>query len=228
MKNTLPFIFVFLILLVLPLVSSAPPTQTNVNINVGYDVELVTPESFQTNQSYSFHAHVWNRSSGLPILNTAGVGCVLHVYNSETGSHLIEGAMTADPDNIYDWNYSMGQAVLRTTGEGAAMAFCNNSAYGGFTKVEFEVTPTGDESAFGLQIFLFIFLFGLVILGFFIKNEWIVILSGMGLIALGIFSLTQGISSFRNDLTQMVSLVTIGIGAIVSIVTALQVIYDEL
>ncbi|GAF93810.1 unnamed protein product, partial [marine sediment metagenome] len=132
----LSFIFVFLISLAVPLISSAAPIQTNVNIVIGYDVEIVIPNDIEVNQSYTFHVHVFNRSNGLPVLNTNGVECNLHVYNAETGSHLIEDTMTADPDNIYDWNYSINQDVLETTGEGELMAFCNNTAYGGFVKEE--------------------------------------------------------------------------------------------
>jgi hypothetical protein len=93
----------------------------------------------------------------------------------------------------------------------------------------FDVTPTGDGgNVFGLYILLYVVLFGIVIFGFAIRSEWIAILGGLGLIFLGIWTLNSGIVIFRNVATEVTSWITIGFGAIVSIVTGLEIINNEL
>jgi len=219
----------FLILLVVPLVSAPPPFQQTTILDKGIELESPIKETIEANESFEFHIHAHNASNGLLLRNDTIDYCTLHLYTPNSGKHIFEGNMSFRSTNSIDFFVNMSGGNFSELGQYAVLYYCEvTGEIGGFLEHPFFVTPTGSSSAFGLQIFLFIFLFGLIIFGFFIKNEWIVILGGMGLIALGIFSLTQGISDFRNDLTQMVSLVTIGIGAIVSIVTSLQVINDEL
>ncbi len=90
---------------------------------------------------------------------------------------------------------------------------------------KFEVTPTGDsESLLGFFIIVYLILAGIVIFGFYVQSEWIAILGGMGLIFIGIFIMNTGIVIFRNDATQVIALVTIGLGAIISIGTGMELI----
>jgi hypothetical protein len=227
MNKYLPFIFVFLIFLVLPLVSSAPPA-FQVSENNGIQIEAPMIEFIEANTSFEFHIHAHNFSNGMLLTDNEIEYCAIHIYNP-TGDHITQENMSFSSNEI-DWEYDATSGNFSELGQHAILFYCEDTDgnLGGFLEYPFWVTPTGDESAFGFQIFLFILLFGLVIFGFFVRNEWVVILGGMGLIALGIFSLTQGISDFRNDLTTMVSLVTIGFGAMISIGTAVRLIEDAI
>lgn len=94
---------------------------------------------------------------------------------------------------------------------------------------KFEITPTGDkDSLLGFFIVVYLILAGIVVFGFYIHNEWIAILGGMGLIFIGVFILNTGIVIFRNDATQVISLITIGLGTIISIVTGLSIVENNL
>ena len=92
----------------------------------------------------------------------------------------------------------------------------------------FEVTPSGKTNNLGFYILIYAIVFGITIFGFAIRNEWIAILGGMGLIFLGVYTMNTGIVIFRDDATKIISYVVIGLGAIVSIVTSLQIIEDQL
>lgn len=212
---------IFSFLFLISLVSAAPPFQQSVS-SVGLDIRFPQVDTVKQFNDIEYNIHVYNKSDGMLVTNTT-VTCHVHLYNS-TGYHVYDSDMAFS--SVYDEDFVLfiDGGNFSTIQRMSAITQCNSSSEGGFVSFGFDVTPTGEKNVFGFQIFLFIFLFGLVIFGFFVRNEWIVILGGMGLMALGIFSLTQGISTFRNDLTTMVSLVTIGFGAIVAIVTGIQAI----
>ncbi len=220
MKKAIIFSLFFVFLILIPLVSASNSNfqREGNGIIVNYKDQI----SIKQNQYYDLHIHAFNDTVGGSVLTDVTTSCTLHLYNS-TGNHILIQDMsysTADfRINILAGNFSKTGHYVYTVG-------CINDDGWGFISGHFEVTPTGESNAFGFQIFLFILFFGLVILGFMVKNEWIVILGGLGLIIIGIFSLTEGISNFKGQLTNLISLVTIGFGAIVSIGTAIEVISD--
>ena len=96
-------------------------------------------------------------------------------------------------------------------------------------RYKFDVTPTGDkDSLLGFFVVVYLILAGIIIFGFHIQSEWIAILGGMGLIFMGVFILNTGIVIFRNDATMVISLVTIGLGAIISIGSGMELIENNL
>ncbi len=92
----------------------------------------------------------------------------------------------------------------------------------------FEVTPSGNINNLGFYFIIYLILFGIAGFGFYIENEWVVILGGMGLIFLGVYTMNTGIVTFRDDVTRVISYITIALGAIVSIVIGINLIEDNL
>lgn len=90
------------------------------------------------------------------------------------------------------------------------------------------VTGSGFKGILPFHIFIFVLLYFVALIGIFLKNEWITILGGMGMLVLGIFSINNGIDVYRNSMTNVISLVTIGLGAIFSIVAGISVIENNL
>lgn len=88
---------------------------------------------------------------------------------------------------------------------------------------DFEVTPSGFAATLGFYIVLLCIISGIVLLGFSIKEEWFVVLGGMGFIMLGIYSINYGVVGFRDMfMTWGVGLFEIAVGSILSIGAAWQ------
>ena len=93
----------------------------------------------------------------------------------------------------------------------------------------FSITPTGEkDSLLGFFVVVYLILAGIVVFGFHIQSEWVTILGGLGLIFMGVFILNTGIVIFRNDATSVISLITIGLGAIISVGTGMELIENNL
>lgn len=106
----------------------------------------------------------------------------------------------------YNYCYDCGNAVERETG-------C----------LTFEVTPSGFSGTLGFYFILILIIALVVALGFWIKEVWFVVIGGMALIILGIYSINYGIAGFRDMfITWAIGLFEIGIGATLSIGAAMQ------
>jgi len=84
--------------------------------------------------------------------------------------------------------------------------------------VYFEVTPSGFIGTLGFYIVLLLVLGGIILLGFAIEEPWFIILSGMGLIMLGIYSINYGVAGFRDMfMTWGIGLFEIAVGTILAV-----------
>ena len=94
--------------------------------------------------------------------------------------------------------------------------------------VYFEITPSGFIDTLGFYIVLLIVLGGIVILGFSISEVWFVVIGGLGLIMLGIYSINFGVAGFRDMfMTWGIGLFEIAVGAILAIGAGVQKIYYD-
>jgi hypothetical protein len=80
------------------------------------------------------------------------------------------------------------------------------------------------------NVILYVIIFGVIYLigffGFFGKNIWVSLLGGMGMMALGIFTMINGIADYRIFITNVISLTTIGIGAIFALTSGVELIKE--
>lgn len=134
-------------------------------------------------------------------------------------------------------NKSAIQTNMVKDGTSFSYSFCSTSQIGNYQYCtmgdvggtnttackDFEITPSGFQATLGFYIVLLVVLASIVILGFSIKEAWFVILGGMGLIAFGIYSINYGVVGFRDMfMTWTIGLFEIGVGAILSIGSAIQ------
>jgi hypothetical protein len=92
----------------------------------------------------------------------------------------------------------------------------------------FEVTPSGFIGTLGFYIVILIIISLIIILGFSIKEEWFVILGGMGLMMFGIYSINYGVVGFRDMfMTWGIGLFEIAVGTILSVGSAFQMVADD-
>lgn len=91
----------------------------------------------------------------------------------------------------------------------------------------FTITPSGLTGVLGLFIIAFIICYGVGFFGFFGKNIWVSLLGGMAMIALGIYTINNGIDVYRTFITNAISWTTIGIGALFSLTSGVEIIQDS-
>ena len=82
----------------------------------------------------------------------------------------------------------------------------------------FETTPTGYVGTIGFYFVLLALVGGLIILGFKAEEYWFLVLSGLGLMILGIYTVNNGIADYKDMfMTWAVGIFEIGVGAALSI-----------
>lgn len=137
----------------------------------------------------------------------------------------------------------VGDTSMTANGGEYNYSFCNTSVIGEYTWcyegdvdgvtdtpgcLKFDVTPTGFIDTLGLYIIFLIIIGSICVLGFSIKEVWFVVISGMALIMLGIYSINFGIVGFRDMfMTWAIGLFEISVGAILAIGAAMQKVYYD-
>jgi len=92
----------------------------------------------------------------------------------------------------------------------------------------FVITPSGFANTLGFYILMLIIMGSVIFIGFYLQDAWFVILGGMGLIMLGIYSINYGVAGFKDMfMTWGIGLFEIAVGAILSIQGGIQKMYYD-
>lgn len=109
--------------------------------------------------------------------------------------------------NGYNYNYTfcdtgkIGDYAYTTCGDKAGQETCEI--------ITFEVTPNGFTSTLGFYILLIALSIGIVILGYYVQDAWIVALGSFAMVLLGLYILFFGINGIKD------TVYTWGIGIII-------------
>lgn len=90
----------------------------------------------------------------------------------------------------------------------------------------FEVTTTGNAFPYTIPLFLGLAAFILLIMGFWIKNNYVVFISGTLFIVLGIYLMIFGLSIISDMYTTALAWVTLGIGLLLILASSYSAIND--
>lgn len=225
-KSYIKFVFlVFFIMLITNVagVKTIPVSAGNLDINTW------SIESVKQNAAHTF---VWDvaDSNGLLMYNNQ-TNCSFFLIQAGTTNQIASGIANRTPDD-YGWYKTIPKNILSNIGQYDYQIDCfmisNNSVSGNLLN-SFDVTPAGntqDNQAFFILVVILIYAIALI--GFFGKNEWITIIGGMAMIPLGLYMINNGLMIFRNSITDVLAWTTIGLGAFLSIFTALSLIKEEL
>ena len=138
-------------LFLMSIVIAAPPVQQSVVSTVGINIEVPIQEYIKINETYKFHIHAHNSTSGLLLDNTTTV-CVIHIYDGG-GNHIIEDNMSFDSNGV-DFKYEVLGGNFSTSGMYAILLFCEvPGKIGGFFEYGVDVTTTGGPTPTGVQYF---------------------------------------------------------------------------
>lgn len=134
--------------------------------------------------------------------------------------------------------YNISSAMTHISGQTFAYSFCNTSRIGTYSYswdnscIDCATNDCGNsfEVTNGNAIFYIILaaiLVLIIILGFSIQEEWFVILGGLGLMMLGIYSINYGVAGFRDMfMTWGIGLFEIGTGFILAIKGSFELFKD--
>ena len=93
--------------------------------------------------------------------------------------------------------------------------------------LNFEITETGEEEFdTTYAIIILLISFGTAFTGFFGKNIWVTVIGGIIMIFFGIYTMTNGIVGFNNQLTEVISIISIGLGFFFTLYPLIEWIED--
>ena len=92
----------------------------------------------------------------------------------------------------------------------------------------FLITPSGQSDNLGLYIILILIVYLIGFIGFFGKSRWVSALGGLGMLALGVYFIGEGIVIYRDWFTNLISYLTIGLGGIFSLVPLIEFIQETM
>ena len=166
LKSILVVFSIMLFILFVPFASSVPDKFISTS-TTGFSIEHPFINTYKYGEDIKFHFHVFNSSTGVPILaNKLIANCSFHLYNS-TGSHIFKNNNAVESDDILDWEQIILKGNFTYSGQYAYVFQCNSSKEGGYLENDFYVTPNGDlmDSGKGLIYFLVtLFAFGIFML----------------------------------------------------------------
>jgi len=151
---------------------------------------------------------------------------ITSVYYPDLSNALGEVSMEKDG---YEFSYEFNKTDK--LGQYKVNGFCMVETDDGETKETFnyvfEVTKTGEEefdSTYAIIILLISF--GTAFTGFFGKNIWVTVIGGIIMIFFGIYTMTNGIVGFNNQLTEVISIISIGLGFFFTLYPLIEWIED--
>ena len=90
----------------------------------------------------------------------------------------------------------------------------------------FTITPSGLIGTLGLFIIIYLVSYGIGFGGFFGRNVWVSLLGGMAMIALGLYTINNGIDVYRTFMTNVIAWTTLGLGALFSLTSGVEIIQE--
>lgn len=109
----------------------------------------------------------------------------------------------------------------------ADVKFCSGADCG-FLTFTYDVTPSGNTNMIGFMFLILLFGTGLVVFGFWKSDPWIVILGSFIFIAIGLYTLTNGVDIYKNQVTDTIALIFTLTGGYVAVKSALEVVNENL
>jgi hypothetical protein len=90
----------------------------------------------------------------------------------------------------------------------------------------FEITPSGFVNNPTYYIIFFLFVIGLIVLGFYIQDNWVIVFGGIGITLLGLYILFFGIVGLKDvAYTWAIGLILLGLGMYFSVRGAWEALY---
>lgn len=125
-------------------------------------------------------------------------------------------------------NFTIPGGSLWTIGRYPYSANCLDNGVGSSVSDDFDITPSGNKNNLGVYIIVFAAIWIITLFGAYYENYPMAAIGGLGLIAIGIYSMVGGIAEFKNQSTFALSLITLALGAYFSITAGIKQIEESM
>lgn len=125
-------------------------------------------------------------------------------------------------------NYTLSSSQTQNLGTFNAIVTCTDGLLSGEDTFTINSSPMGSTQTLGFFFLIFALLYGLTLVGAYFDSFPIAVIGGMGLLALGIFTMTEGIDIYRNFATQVISFITIAVGAYFAIMGGVKIVQENM
>ena len=135
-------------------------------------------------------------------------------------------AMTDSGGGVWTYNFCATEQLGRydVNGEGDLEGTST-----GFDVLFFEVTPSGLQGTFGFYILVILLSIGVIVLGYYVKDAWIVMLGSFGLVLFGLYILFFGLAGIKDaTYTWGLGIIILMLGGYFGIKAGLEKIDNEL
>jgi len=124
----------------------------------------------------------------------------------------------------YSYPYTPGLQGYYTV-----LTHCNENGVDITAPLDFTVSASGGIGSANITLFVIIILiiYGIAFFGFFGKNQTVALLGGMAMLALGLYTINNGIIIYKDFITNIFSWTTIGIGATFVVISGIEFIQDS-
>jgi hypothetical protein len=221
LKFNFLFFLIFLVLLTFPFVSAEVVPQNYQQLVTGMELKISQDNILTVYQDYDFYVHPYDIATGNAI--TSKTDCTFWLYN-QTGSniynHTNNFVIGAAGDNFH---FFVKGENFSTAGDYYYNVECADDAIGGFASSILTVLPAQEDNTTFFIIFLML-AFALLIIAFIFKNTVFAFISGLAFLSTGVYTMVYGFGSFTNPYTQIISYIIIGLGTILSITSAYDLI----
>jgi hypothetical protein len=82
------------------------------------------------------------------------------------------------------------------------------------------------QSSIIFLVIAFVLIYVVGFFGFFGKHIWVSLLGGLAMLGLGIYTIQNGIDVYRNFITNIIAITTIGLGAIFALTSGIEIIQE--
>ena len=139
------------------------------------------------------------------------------------GNYLVNNVQ-AESQREGAFNYTI---VFPEVGIYKIKMFCSDGTYSYLGEGEYNITPSGFTGTLGFYFLILILSLGMMMLGFYLRDPIIVILSSFGLYFVGLYILFFGIDGFRDPVyTWAIGIIILMIAVYVSIRSSYELIVD--
>lgn len=224
-------IFSLLIISLIPNISATEDLGVYSTTGGSYEIELIQWSAIKQNQDFYMWFRV-NDDKGKVIPTGGTVNCSAYMWKPDTLSQFaLVGNARMDVVSPTALRAKINASFMNEIGEYTFSVNCEDATFGGWIKGKILVTPSGNganSSTIAFFILVIILIYGITLVGYLKQDYYITILGSMAMIFLGIYLFNNGIIIFRDDLTKYISYLTIGLGAIISVVMSIFIIQDNM
>lgn len=207
------FLFLFIFIILISSTSAIPPTERTGDI----EIQFAKFDSIQQSKPQTFHFHISNKSQ---LLNSSQATCDFDLFYQD-GSRLYDKTgLGFNPPN--DFQVVLNESNFTNLGTYSAITECNTSLQAGAVSFSFEVTPSGFTDNLGFFIVLISIVYLIGFIGFFGRNEWVSAIGGLGMMALSVYLISQGIVIYRDWFTNAIAYITLGLGAMFTLIPVIE------